>query len=179
MAICCKEKRKGVGVEGGRRGAVSILLTRKQRHRKASSNRRNLSFLCTCEGVDCGDVALLPSSSCCHGDSVLSPGVEPCQGSGGNIFGHCQLKQEVNLLWLRNGLHLCVFYTLYLSGDSRRGCAGDPVMVNGTLDHTPHQRDGVVRRSCHSEIHGHVQTYESGRHTWPDTAQCLSIFKLQ
>lgn len=52
---------------------------------------------------------------------------------------------------------------LYLSGDSRRGRAGDLVMVDGTLDHTPHECDGVVCRSCHGEVHGHVQTYQYGR----------------
>ena len=79
-------------------GAVSILPAIKQLYRKTSSNKRNLTVLCTCEGVDRGDIALLPSSSCCHSDGILSPRVEPCQGSGGNVFGHCQLKQEVNVL---------------------------------------------------------------------------------
>lgn len=65
---------------------------------KASSNKRNLTVLCTCEGVDCGNIALLPSSSCCHRDGVLGTGVELCQGDGGNIFGHCQLKQKVNVV---------------------------------------------------------------------------------
>lgn len=124
---------------------LSILLTTKQLCRKASSNRWNLTVFCTCEGVNCSGIALLPSSSCCHGDGVLGPGVEPCQGSGGDIFGHCQLKQEVNVLWLWTGIIYAirvVFPTrglkFYLSGDSRRGCAGNPVMVDGTLNYTPH-----------------------------------------
>ncbi len=39
---------------------------------------------------------------------------------------------------------------LYLSSDTRGGCEGDLVMVDGALDHAPHESDGVVCRSCHS-----------------------------
>ncbi len=39
---------------------------------------------------------------------------------------------------------------LYLSSDTRGGCEGDLVMVDGALDHAPHESDGVVCRSRHS-----------------------------
>lgn len=167
-------KRKAKVLRGG---GVIILLTIRQRHRMPLPIKG--TWLCTCEGVDCGDIALLPSSSCCHRDGVLSPRVELCQGDGGNIFGHCQLKQKLNVvrLWTDSINANCMFFNIvptsrfYLSGGARRGCAGDLIMVDGTLDHTPHECDGFVCRSCHGEIHGHVQPYENGRTDWCSRVQ--------
>lgn len=72
--------------------------------------KAQLTFLPTCEGVDGSRSALLPSSSCCYSDGVLSPRLEVGQSGGSHIFRHCQLeqggsfKQEQRFLDL-NGFH--------------------------------------------------------------------------
>lgn len=51
---------------------------------------------------------------------------------------------------------ICVI--LYLICDARGRCVGDLVVVDGALNHAPHQSDGVVCRGRHSEIHGQIET---------------------
>lgn len=67
------------------------------------------------------------------------------------------IKSMFNVWSIIHEVLVCHFP--YLSRGTRRGCEGDLVMVDGTLDQAPHQSDGVVCRSRHSEIHGHVQTW--------------------
>lgn len=86
-------------------------------------------------------------------------------------FGTVSWNRNCTLHFNANkSIRMIIGWRLYLTGDSRRGCVGDLIMVDGTLDHTPHKRDGFVCRSCHSEIHGHVQPYKSSRTVW-----CVSV----
>ena len=53
-----------------------------------------LTILSTCEGVYGGCSALLSSSSRCHGDGVLSPGLKVDQSGGGFVLRYRHLGKE-------------------------------------------------------------------------------------
>lgn len=123
-----------------------------------------MTVISTCEGIYGSCSALLSSSSCCYSDGVLSPRLKVCQSGGGYIFRHCQLEQEdtfvagvgIYTVYTCMAIYTCcvasiihslfICLILYLSSDTRGGCVGDLVMVNGALNHAPHESDGVVCR---------------------------------